>query len=384
MEANTSVRPVHLLQIVGGAIVGGMEVYVLRLVQSLPKEQFKIFCICPFESAFTALLRQAGCTVYITRISDEPDWASIQLGLTIIRAARIDVMHAHLPNAHILAGLLGKMTDTPTVATLHSRHLSMRDLEITTLMSTYLSVVSQSAYFHALSLGIREDRVQLISNGVDTGIFRPDRTSHALPALLNLAPEIPLVGFVGRLSHEKGPEVFVRAAIAAHRKLPQCHFVLIGEGPMRAKLEEDIEEAGLGKHIHLAGLQKDMPNMYAALDLVVSTSYSEGMPLALLEAMASGVPVIASQVGGITEVIEVGTTGLLSDPGDHQEVARHIVALITNPVLRSQMGKAARLRIEQNFELSNCVDQTGKLLSSLVHSGNRNDAKISALPRQYM
>jgi glycosyltransferase involved in cell wall biosynthesis len=372
-------RPIHLMQIIGGAIVGGMETYVLRLIQKLPKDQFKVFCICPFESQMTAQLREAGCTVHTMPIPDEPDWSSIQFGLAVIRSSRIDVIHAHLPNAHILAGIIGKLTDTPTVATLHSRNISMRDFEIHKLMATHLSVVSKSAYFHALSLGVRETQVQFIPNGVDTAVFRPDANGRYLHSLLNLPPLTPMIGFVGRLSHEKGPDIFVRAAIAAHERLPDCHFVLIGEGPMHERLLKDIKDAGLTKFIHLIGLHKDMPRIYRSLDMMMLTSFSEGMPLALLEAMASGLPVIATQVGGVMDIVEVGTTGLLSRPGDFEDMAHNVVALMASPLLRDRMGKAARLRIEQNFKLAQSIDQMCKLLGSMVPNGHRSEAKISAL-----
>jgi len=350
-------------------MVGGMETYVLQLIENLPENRFNVVCLCPSESAFTTRLREIGCTVYITPFADEPDFLSLQIGTALIESEKIDIIHAHLPNAHLLAGILSKLTQTPALATIHGRCLFMRDLEIHRMMHTEICVVSKSAYFHALSLGITSKNLKYIPNGVDSKIFHPACKSDYLHSKINVEPGTPLIGFIGRLSYEKGPEVFLRAAKIAHAKIPACHFVLVGEGPMRERLEHEISALGLSGFVHLAGLQGNMPKIYSSLELSVSTSYSEGMPLAVIEAMASGLPVIATQVGGVVDVIEVGVTGFLNMPGDDEGVARNMAAIMTNPKLRKSMGKAGHKRAKEKFDLKNSVDQTARLLMSLHSSG---------------
>jgi glycosyltransferase involved in cell wall biosynthesis len=373
---STAERPINLLQIIGGAIVGGMETYVLRLLQRLPQDLFRVTCLCVCESRFTAQLRDIGCSVHVTPITDEPDWQSIQLGVSLIRADAIDVIHAHLPNAHLLAGILSRMTETPALATVHGRYLTMRDLEVHKLMQTHISVVAKTAYFQALSLGIPVSKLRFIANGVDTKIFHPAPKTGYLHSLINIAPGTPLVGFIGRLSPEKGPEVFIQAANIAHIELKNCHFVLVGEGPMRGRLKDEIDKLGLDDCVHLAGLQNDMPKVYASLDLVVSTSYSEAMPLAMIEAMASGLPVIATNVGGVVDIVEVGHTGLLNSINDVKGIANNIVTLMLDDSTRAEMGRAARKRAEEKFELSDSASQTSELLSSLTQTGNLSERSI--------
>src|SRR5688500_8758973 len=216
---STAERPINLLQIIGGAIVGGMETYVLRLLQRLPQDLFRVTCLCVCESRFTAQLRDIGCSVHVTPITDEPNWQSIQLGVSLIRADAIDVIHAHLPNAHLLAGILGRLTETPALATIHGRHLAMRDFEVHKLTHTHISVVAKTAYFQALSLGIPASKLRFIANGVDTKIFRPVPKTNYLHSIVNIPAETPLVGFIGRLSPEKGPEVFIQVASIVHAQL---------------------------------------------------------------------------------------------------------------------------------------------------------------------
>ncbi len=128
--------------------------------------------------------------------------------------------------------------------------------------------------------------------------------------------------------------------------------------------------------VHMAGLQDDMPKVYASLDLVVSTSYSEAMPLAIIEAMASGLPVVATNVGGVVDIVEVGNTGLLNSVNDVKGIANNIVALMLNESARAEMGRAARKRAEEKFELSDSASQTSELLSSLTQAGNVSERSI--------
>ena len=161
--------------------------------------------------------------------------------------------------------------------------------------------------------------------------------------------------------------------------MQNCHFVLVGEGAMRKKLENEIADLGLGDRVHLAGLLIDMPKVYASLDLVVSTSYSEAMPLAIIAAMASGLAVVSTNVGGNVDIIEAGRTGLLNKVGDVKGMASDIVTLMSNPTMRTEMGKAARKRVKEKFELNESVSQTSELLSSLakMRTKTRYDSELS-------
>jgi glycosyltransferase involved in cell wall biosynthesis len=125
----------------------------------------------------------------------------------------------------------------------------------------------------------------------------------------------------------------------------------------------------------MVGLQGDMPRVYASLDLMVSTSHSEAMPLAIIEAMASGLPVIATNVGGVIDLVEVGT-GFLNKLDDLNGMANNVVTLMSNRSVREKMGSAARKRAEKHFELSSSVDQMTDLLKSLTQSGLRSERSI--------
>src|SRR3954452_10786294 len=124
-------RPLHLLEVIGNASVGGMERYIINFVSQLPADDFQVICICPYESSFTTSLRNLGIEVYIAPISDDPAWRSIQLTVEVARLHEIDVLHAHMPKAHVLAGLAGHLIHRPVVATIHGMNITSHELGIT-------------------------------------------------------------------------------------------------------------------------------------------------------------------------------------------------------------------------------------------------------------
>jgi glycosyltransferase involved in cell wall biosynthesis len=365
--------PTRVLEVVGNAIVGGMENCVLRLIEQLPRERFAVTVLCPCESRFTERLRALDVDVLTAAMPDDPPWASIMTTCALVRASGIDVLHAHMPNAHLLAGLVGKLCGKPVVATVHSRHVTPMDLEVHRLAGTHLSVVCRHSQLHALSMGIDAAQLSCIPNGVDTQAFRPRDGLHGddgdLRRHFALAEADPLIGFVGRLSPEKGPEVFLRAALLLRATLPRARFVLVGDGPLRASVQQFVERFGLGDAVLLAGVREDMPAVWRQLDALVNTSQSEAMPLALMEAMASGLPVVASHVGGVPDLVESGGTGWLTGPRDAEGVAHHLAQLFQTPGLAARMGAQARARAVARFGLADSVQRTAALLAQLGARG---------------
>jgi len=373
--------PIHILQIVGNAIVGGMENYVVRLVERLPRESYGVFVLAPFESSFTDRLRAFGADVFITSITDEPSWQSIQLASALIQTRRIDVIQSHLPNAHVLAALAGRLTGRPVLATVHGRAVTTLDIEVQRLTGSHLAVVCNQTHFQALGIGIDPNHVHFIPNGVDTERFGPSELrTGALRARFDIDASTPLIGFVGRLSPEKGPDLFLRAALAIRAQCARAEFMLIGEGPMLKSLQGFVERFGLSDVVHFAGVQGAMAAVFNELDLVVSSSLSEAMPLAIMEAMASGVPVVACAVGGIPDLVAHGVTGWLVDAGDCDGMATRVVELLEEPALASAMARAARERAVQRFSLDQSVDATRNLYARLALKSSESN-RVSALPR---
>ncbi|HEY8877442.1 MAG TPA: glycosyltransferase [Roseateles sp.] len=359
---------IQVLQVLGNAIVGGMESWVLRLVQRLPAERFAFTALCPFESPVTDQLRAQGVEVEIAAMGEDVPWTTLQAASALVQQRRIELLHAHLPAAHLLAGLAGTLTQRPVLTTIHARQLTTLDVEVHRATRSHVSVVARQSYFHALGLGIEPTLLSCEPNGVDTGVFRPRERGAGEPlrARLGLAPDVPLAGFVGRLSPEKGPEVFVRAALMLKARLPAARCVLVGEGPMQDELLGLVRRYGLEEQVHFAGLWQDMPSLYGELDVLVSCSHTEAMPLALLEAMACGLPAVATRVGGVPDIVEQGHTGWLVGPGDFDDIGRCCALLLGDAALRRRMGERARERAAQRLDLGPSVERVGALMERLA------------------
>lgn len=371
---------IHVLEVVGNAIVGGMETCVARLIERLPPERFAVTMLCPFDSHLADRVRGLGVEVIVTPMPESPTWSSIQLAHALVKAHAIDVLHAHLPNAHLLAGLVGKMAGRPVFTTIHGRQLAPADLEMHRMGGTQISVVCQQTYYHALGLGVNSAQLHFIPNGVDVQAFvpRPCRNGE-LRRRLGVCADTPLVGQVGRLSPEKGPEVFVRAALAVKQAWPAARFVLIGDGPMRTELQGIVERYGMGDAVYLAGEAADMHQCWNELDIAVLASHSEAMPLALMEAMACGLPVVATRVGGVPDIVQQGTTGWVVSPGDFDALAARLLVLLGAAELRAQMGARARERIVERFALDDSVAATASLMTRLVQRPV-DGRRVSAVP----
>lgn len=362
-------RPIRLLEVISNAIVGGVENYVRNLIRLLPPDAFQISLLCPYESGVISDLRRAGYAVFLTPMKGMPPeipWGAIQTAVGVIRGQQIDIIHAHMPKGQMIGGIAGALTHTPIVATVHGRSMTAEELSIHQLTGSHLIAVCQEAYTQAMAMGVSPTNISLIHNGVDLERFKPGLDDAHFRETAGIPAEAPLVGFVGRLSWEKGPDQFVEAAAVAHQQRPDIHFAVVGEGPVDAYLAELIHKHGLEDVVHMAGLWPNPTEVYPALDVIALTSHSEGMPLALLEAMACGVPVAAMNVGGVLEIVEFGKTGLLVSPGDPDEMGRTLVSLLARPEALKQMGEAARQRAETMFDLRNSVRQTADLFRELT------------------
>jgi glycosyltransferase involved in cell wall biosynthesis len=369
---------INVLQVLGNAIVGGMENYVYNLIGKLPAAEFSVEVVCPFESAFTAMLRQKGCSVYIAPLRDDPPWRSIEMITGLVRQNQIDIIHAHLMNAHTVAALAGRLTDTPTIATIHGMSLQPQEISVARLMATHLVLVCREAWSQALAVGLPPDKLSLIPNGIDLATYNPNSASRKiLRDALGVEIDDFLIGFVGRLAWEKGPDKFLKAAERILKKHPKVHFALVGTGSMEKDLVLQIERAGIGGNVHMAGVWANPNEIYPSLDLMLHTSRADAMPLALLEAMASGVPVVAIGVGGVPELIEhdetgilVGTSewpGIVSEyPGDWEGVAGATTDLIEKPERLREMAAASVRRAELLYDIRRSAAMTANILRELT------------------
>jgi glycosyltransferase involved in cell wall biosynthesis len=378
-QAGAAARPLHVLEILGNAIVGGMETYVVRLVREWSRSDIHVTALCPFESHVTEALREAGADVLIAPIRDDPPWLTIELAAQFVVDHDVDVMHAHLANAHALASLVSSLTERPGLATIHGRGVPMLDLEAHRMSDAmHMSVVCRAAESHALAIGVARDRLHLVQNGVPAA----DRgeAPGAFATRLGFPADAPLVAFVGRLSPEKGPDLFVRMVAELLPKHARARFVVIGDGLMRERLEAEVHLLGLDAYVRFMGETRDALPLLPSLTALVVPSYAEGMPLALMEGMAAGLPVVATSVGGVPELIAHLRTGLLVDPGSARNLAIAVDGLLDDPPWAAAIGARAREHALATWPQRACASRMGDLLQTLASSQHPARARGAAPP----
>jgi glycosyltransferase involved in cell wall biosynthesis len=283
-----------------------------------------------------------------------------QIDRTVVESIRelvvqtnADIVHAHGYKADIYAYLALRGTATPLVSTCHTWYdnnllVTLYGMADRLVLRNYAAVVavSDDVKQRLLKAGLRKDKIHLVRNGIDLRPF-----DNAQPSLRSgtQANSPAIVGLVGRLSIEKGVDIFLHAAARVLAELPSTKFVVVGEGPDRDKLESLIDDLKIRESVSMLGRRDDMPSVYASLDIMVSASRQEGLPMAILEGMASRLPLVATAVGEVPTVVFDGRTGVLLPPEDPRLLASAIVDLLRNPAERERLASAARKLIEDEF-----------------------------------
>jgi glycosyltransferase involved in cell wall biosynthesis len=273
----------------------------------------------------------------------------------LIATTHADVVHAHGYKADIYCYFALRCQRVARVSTCHTWYDN--DWKVTLygkidrfVLRSFDGVVavSDEVKRELLQAGVAAEKVSLIRNGIDLTPFAgadPTFRDELEPG----HPERMIVGLVGRLSKEKGVDVFVRAAALVVQQMPETRFVVIGDGEDRELLEALIDELGVRFSVRLVGPRSGMASIYASLDVMVSASRKEGLPIAILEGLASARPLIATPVGAVASVVRDGETGILIAPGDHVLLAATIMRLLEDAELRRKLGEAGRKVIAEEF-----------------------------------
>jgi glycosyltransferase involved in cell wall biosynthesis len=272
-----------------------------------------------------------------------------------------DVVHTHGYKADIYAYFAMRKSHIPLVSTCHgwidlNATVALYGIADRIVLRRFAAVVavSDEVKRKLIEAGVSENRIHLVRNGIDLRPF-----DHAQPSLRSDSTndDSLIVGLIGRLSIEKGVDNFLEAAARVLSELPTTKFVVIGEGPDRDKLESLIDNLKIRDNASMLGRRTDMPSIYASLDIMVSSSRQEGLPIAILEGMASSLPIVATAVGEVPTLISTDETGVLVPSQDVQALASATVTLLQNPAERQRLGSAARRLIEEAYSAGRMTNE---------------------------
>jgi glycosyltransferase involved in cell wall biosynthesis len=334
--------------------LGGAEQLVLRLAAGLDRRRFEPLICCLNEPGpFAAQAGAAGVEVAAFHKRGAVDLRLVPALRRFLRERSVDVVHTHLWGANLWGRLAARSLGLPAVATEHNTDTWKRAHHFAIDRALAGGTRALVAVSHAVrefyeSRGVGRGRWEVIHNGVALPPGDPSARERARRAL-GLPTAVPAVGFVGRLVPAKGPLAFLEVLRDVARERTDLRGVMVGDGPLRAEVAARADALGLAGRVLLAGLRDDVAPLLPAFDALLFCSEREGLSLAMLEAMAAGVPVVATAVPGTTELIEHGRSGLLFEPGHLPGAAAEIVALLASPEKAARLGAQARAYVSERF-----------------------------------
>jgi glycosyltransferase involved in cell wall biosynthesis len=363
------VKPISVCMLISSLEFGGAERQVIEMVRSFNREVVRpTICSLSSQVPLMRFLPESREQLSIVEKRGRFDFTTVFRVARLLRKQQIDVVHAFLFDAEIVARLAAPMAGVPVVIgsernTDYTRpRLHTIALKLTQGMFDVMVANSTSGKnFNVRTLGLTDSRIEVVHNGVDVERFRSERGAGLVfRERLGIGPSTPLIGMVGSYKRQKGQDCFLRMAARVRQQIPGAHFLLVGE-PVRDDLEEtrrfQIEVQQLAASLRLSdccrflGNQQDMKAVYNACDVTALLSRREGTPNVVLESMACGVPVIATEVADNRMIILHGRTGFVVPREDHEGAAAHAIQILGNPAFQKELGENARKHVCEQFSL---------------------------------
>lgn len=373
-------KPIKLLEVTTCLDSGGVTSHILDLIDNFPKGQFDV-CLAAADNGEASELMAARDVRYVDVPMVKPIQPLADLNALIrlvglMRKERFEIVHAHMAKAGFLASLAAKIAGVPTmVSTIHgptrvtlnaSWKQSLFEFcdkwSLSRLHQRAISVSHATTADLLRSGKIDQTRIVTIHNGIDSSRLEPKKSREAVRELLGLKPDQPVVAMVGRLADQKSPETLIHAMRQLNADWPEVVCLLIGDGPRYAELKAMISRYQLETQVRLLGNRADVVDLLHASDIFVLCTKFEGLSIAVLEAMALKLPVIATAVEGMEELVVPNETGVLIGENDASGCVQAMEALLRDPGLRKKMGEAAKDRVEKVFRLDRQIKATCSLL----------------------
>jgi glycosyltransferase involved in cell wall biosynthesis len=368
-------RRIRVVEVLATGTNGGAQEHLHSLVTRLDRDRYDVSVVALSAGVAVRKLQKANIPVLV--IDDPDDAIAVGALAAYLAEARADVVHAHMYRAETVATraviALGEVGQRRPylVATIHSSRIrSVADQQHLRELTPHIDrlIAVSKAIEHKL---VDEQRsaapVSLIYNGVDLDRYDNQEPCCTLPEEYGMEPGSQIVGVVARLEPEKGHPTLLEAWPAVLRAVPDSYLLIVGEGSRRDALEAQARELRIAHRVVFTGRRDDVPAVTAALDVAVLPSYREAQGMVILEAMALSRPVVASNVGGIPEMIEDGVTGLLVPPHDAEALAGAIVRLLKNHPLADTLGRAGHDMVHDRF----CIEAMVNAIAEIYDEGAR-------------
>ncbi|MCZ7545303.1 MAG: glycosyltransferase [Anaerolineae bacterium] len=348
----------RIFYVIDSLKIGGAEMLLLAMLRTYCRAGHQIDVAYFTPGPLAEDVARLGVPVHrVSRHGLKDPRAVVRLA-RLMHAAQPDVVHTHLTKSDLAGQVSAALVRAPArVSSVHNTDPWRKNPLLSTFSRAAMApchrviAVSQEVRDYVVQWsGYPAHKVVVIDNGVDLERFDPETVAPLdRAALWGVAPDAPAIGVIGRLEPQKGHRLLLQAAAATAQARPDVRFVIIGDGPLRAELEAERARLGLERVVLFAGIVRDMPGALAALDGVAFASLWEGLPVALLEAMAMRRPVVATAVGGIPGVLVDGANGLTVPPGDPEALAQGVLRVVADRALAARLGAAARETVRARY-----------------------------------
>ncbi len=354
--------------------VGGAETLLMNLVRRLDRERFSPEVCCLKARGQLGVELASEIPVHDHLLSHKLDLRVLGRLTRLMRRRQIDaVVTVGAGDKMFWGRLAARLANVPVVvAALHSTGwpdvVGRLNRWLTPLTDAFIAVAEPHGRYLIEQERFPADRVHVIPNGIDVDRFRPRAPDESLRRQLRLPAGAPVAGIVAAIRPEKNHELFLRVAARVRSQIPNAHFLIVGDGACRARLEQLTDELQLAGSVHFLGIRPDVAELLSLMDVVLLTSRVEANPVSVLEALAVGKPVVATRVGSVAEMVLDGETGYLVEPGHAAAMAEHVVALFRAPHLARSLGAAGREHVVAHGSLERMVAGYEDLLSELSHT----------------
>ncbi|MBN1543379.1 glycosyltransferase [candidate division KSB1 bacterium] len=375
-----------ILQLVSSGGFYGAENVILELAKAMRASEFDSL-IGVFNNRYQPHLELAqeahnlGLPVQLFPCAHPLDRHTLSHIRRVVAAEGIDLIHSHGYKANFYAWMAGK-NRTSLITTCHlwtGTSLKNRAYEILdrTCLNRFDQIVAVSPALEAqvLAHGITRSKVQMILNGIDTVRFAKLSNTSPLKNSFSLPLEAPIITTIGRLTEQKGHLYLLQAVPSILRSRPDIHFLIVGDGHLKEKLQKSIQDLSISNSVHLVGAHKDIPGILALTDIFVLPSVDEGLPMVILEAMAAGKPIVATKVGGVAKAVEHNQTGLLIEPRDPHVLAIALLDLLQDINRCRALAQAAQRKAKADFSSAAMGSRYLEIYRTIV-------AKRSSQPKQ--
>jgi glycosyltransferase involved in cell wall biosynthesis len=379
---------IRVLQIITRLIVGGAQETVMLIADMLDKSRWAVDVLAGpqtgSEGSLVEHIRERGISLTIEpalvrEINPAKDLLALIRLTRFIKRGRYTIVHTNSSKAGILGRWAAWLARTPII--LHTVHgWGHHDHQHPLVRGTYITLerlilpitdrliaVSPRNIEKGLCDGIgRPEDYVVIRSGIELDRFgHPQVPREETRVALGIPLDAPVVGSVTRFSAQKAPLDFVRAAAIVAQSAPETWFVMVGDGPLRAEVEALVAASGLSDRLVLTGLRRDVPELMATFDVLALTSLWEGLPRVLPQAMATGLPIVATAIDGNAEAVTSGENGLLVPPEDPTALAGAILELLRDPSRAARMGQVGRARAGE-FGARKMADEIAELYARLL------------------